>query len=75
MSDSHVIYIKSSMQTVERRQAGKNAARVCKLFHLVSQLSQFNREAGMHTAVAGTLALSAGPLLHLKAIYSQFSDV
>ena len=36
-----VRYMQSSVRKVERRQASKNAALVRKLFHVVSQLSQF----------------------------------
>jgi len=52
------------MRKVERRQAGKNVAWVRKLFHLVSQFSQFyGQPASTHMAVAATLALSAGTLM------------
>ena len=53
------------MRKVKRRQTGKNAAWVGKLFHLVSPLSQFRGQPARTrlTAVAGTLALSAGTLM------------
>jgi len=53
------------MRKVKRRQAGKNAAWVGKLFHLVSPLAQLCGQPARTrlTPVAGTLALSAGTLM------------
>jgi len=53
------------MRKVKRRQAGKNAAWIGKLFRLVSPLSQFCEQPARTrlAAVAGTLTLSAGTLM------------
>jgi len=67
------------MRKVERSPAGKNAAWVHKLFHLVSQFSQFYGSWHAHgsSQYAHTISRhadgSACPLLPLHAAYTPLS--